>query len=167
MTGGLGFLLAAPSVLVAIGAPYVLNLLPFYTGASEGTRLGIGVSIFVVGALAGAFFLNVYNGPVSAALLDVVPANERGSVGGTELTLAHLLGDVYAASAVGALAVALHGTLGGEQIGLALLITCPVVLVAAGIVGIWGSRFYRGDVEALGATASAMLGTNPTEVRAG
>lgn len=167
MTGGLGFLLAAPSVLVAIGAPYVLNLLPFYTSASEDTRLTIGVTIFIVGALAGAFFLNVYNGPVSAALLDVVPANERGSVGGTELTLAHLLGDVYAASAVGALAVALHGALGGEQIGLALLISCPVVLVAAGIVGIWGSRFYRGDVEALGATAAAMLGASPSESRVG
>ncbi len=72
--------------------------------------------------------------------------------------LAHVLGDVYATAAVGALADALGARLGGEQIGLALLITCPVALIAAGIIGIWGSRFYKGDVEALGASAEVMVG---------
>ncbi|MGZ3639236.1 MAG: spinster family MFS transporter [Ktedonobacterales bacterium] len=152
LTGGIGFLLAMPCVLVAVGAPYVLRLIPAYTSASEGTQVAIGVAIFAIFALLSAFFLNVYNGPMSAALLDVVPPAERGAAGGTELTLAHLFGDIYASSAIGALSVALGIALGGEQIGLALLLTCPFVLVCAGIVGIWGSRFYASDVAAISAT---------------
>ena len=159
LTGGLGFLIAAPCVLVAVGASYVLPHLGFYTGASEATRLTIGITIFAVFALLGAFFLNVYNGPTSAALLDVVPAPERGSAGGMELTMAHLLGDVYAATVVGALADALKASLGGEQIGLAMLLTVPLALVCSGIIGIWGSRFYAPDVAKLGSSAQALLGT--------
>lgn len=163
LTGGLGFLLAAPCVLVAIGASFVLPRLPFYSGASVSTRLVLGVGIFSVFALLASFFLNIYNGPVSAALLDVVPPAERAACGGTELTLAHLLGDVYATSVIGALAGVLTSSFGSAQAGLgvALLVTCPVVLVASGIVGIWGSKFYAKDVAALGTTADAMLGTAP------
>ena len=160
LTGGLGFLLAAPCVAVALGAPYVLRQMSFFTSASVQTQLIIGVSIFMVSSLLAAFFLNVYSGPMSAALLDVVPASERGAAGGTELTLAHLFGDVYATALVGAIAEALGGSI---QIGLAMLITCPVALVASGIVGIWGSRFYARDVAALGSTASEMLGTAAKE----
>ncbi len=162
MTGGLGFLLAAPCVIVAVGAPMLLRQISAFTGASVHTQIVVGVTIFTVFALLGAFFLNIYNGPVSAALLDVVPASERGAAGGTELTMAHLLGDVYAAALIGALADVLKNALGGEQIGLALLLTCPVVLIASGVVGIWGSRFYARDVAALGANASEMLGTSAT-----
>jgi MFS transporter, Spinster family, sphingosine-1-phosphate transporter len=163
LTGGLGFLLAAPCVVIAVGAPSVLRQLPAYSGASEGTRVLIGVAIFTVFALLSAFFLNVYNGPVSAALLDVVPAAERGAAGGTELTMAHLFGDVYAAALIGALAETLNHALGGEQIGLALLLTCPVALIASGVVGIWGSRFYARDVAALGSDASQMLGATASK----
>jgi MFS family permease len=160
LTGGLGFLLAAPCVVGAIGAPYVLRTIPAYTALSQGSQVGIGVGVFAVFALLAAVFLNIYNGPTSAALLDVVPPEERGAVGGTELSLAHLLGDVYAAFAIGALAdKVLTPALGGDQIGLAMLLTVPVALVLAGVVGIWGSRFYRRDVEALGTTTAAMLGT--------
>lgn len=159
MTGGLGFLLAAPSIALAVGAPYVLRLIPTYTAASEGTQVSIGVAIFAIFGLLGAFFLNLYNGPMSAALLDVVPANERGGAGGTELMLAHLLGDVYAAALVGAISTALTSQLGGPQIGLALLLTCPAVLILGGVLGIWGSRFYARDVATVGSTAEAMLGT--------
>lgn len=161
LTGGLGFLLAAPCVVVAVGAPYVLRQFSFYTSADIHTQLIVGVTIFTLAGLFAAFFLNVYNGPVSAALLDVIPAGERGSAGGVELTLAHLLGDVYAGVAIGALADALGSALGGQQIGLALLITCPVVLVASGIVGIWGSRYYAHDVAAIGGTVEEMLGAAP------
>jgi hypothetical protein len=31
-------------------------------------------------------------------------------------------------------------------------------LIGAGVVGIWGSRFYRADVEALGVSAEKMVG---------
>lgn len=150
LTGGIGFLLAMPCVLVAIGAPYVLRLIPAYSSASESTQVTIGVAIFSIFALFSAFFLNVYNGPMSAAMLDVVPPAERSAAGGTELTLAHLLGDVYAGAVIGWLADVLGG---GEQIGLALLLTCPFVLLCAGIVGIWGSRFYARDVAAVRAAS--------------
>jgi MFS family permease len=163
LTGGLGFLLAAPCVIVAVGSPMALRQMSFFAGASVRTQLTIGLSIFTVFALLSAFFLNIYNGPVSAALLDVVPASERAAAGGTELTLAHLFGDVYAGALIGAIAVSLNQSLGGEQIGLALLLTCPPVLVASGIVGIWGSRFYARDVAALGSTASELLGTSARE----
>ncbi|HEU5349284.1 MAG TPA: hypothetical protein VFU63_11800, partial [Ktedonobacterales bacterium] len=163
MTGGLGFLLAAPCVIVAVGSPLALRQMAFFTSASVSEQLTIGIAVFVLFALLAAFFLNVYNGPVSAAMLDVVPAAERGAAGGSELTLAHLFGDVYAAALIGALADVLSHALGGEQIGLALLLTCPLVLVAAGIVGIWGSRFYARDVAALGSTAAEMLGTAPAK----
>jgi MFS transporter, Spinster family, sphingosine-1-phosphate transporter len=162
LTGGLGFLLAAPCVIIAVGAPLLLRQISAYTSASVSTQLAIGVGIFTVFALLGAFFLNVYNGPVSAALLDVVPAAERGSAGGAELTLAHLLGDIYAAALIGAIADGLHHALGGKQIGLALLLTCPLVLIASGVVGIWGSRFYARDVASLGGNAAEMLGTQAT-----
>jgi hypothetical protein len=160
LAGGLGFLLAAPCVILTLTAPYVLRVIPAYADASPTTQVHLGVGLFIVFGMATAFFLNVYNGPTSAALQDVLPPKERSAGGGLELTLAHLLGDIYAASAVGALSVALSGALGGEQIGLALLLTCPVVLVASGIVGIWGARFYAKDVAALGSSADAMLGTH-------
>lgn len=160
LIGGLGFLLAAPCVIIAVGSPLVLRQVGAFTSASASTQLTVGIAIFTVFALLAAFFLNIYNGPVSAALLDVVPASERGAAGGTELTLAHLFGDVYAAALIGALADVLKNALGGEQIGLALLITCPLVLVASGVVGIWGSRFYARDVAAIGGTAAEMLGAS-------
>jgi hypothetical protein len=67
------------------------------------------------------------------------------------LTLAHLLGDVYAAALIGLIATALTTAIGGEQVGLALLLTCPIMLTFSGIIGIRGSRHYAKDVAALGA----------------
>ncbi len=157
-TGGLGFLYAAPFVAVTLSASYILRAIPAYTALAPATQVQIGVAVFALMGLCASFFLNVYNGPTSAALQDVLPPNLRAAGGGLELTLAHVLGDVYATAAVGALADMFSGWLGGEQIGLALLVTCPVALVAAGVVGIWGSRFYKRDVEALGASAEALIG---------
>ncbi|HEY7834426.1 MAG TPA: MFS transporter [Ktedonobacterales bacterium] len=161
LTGGLGFLLAAPSVLIAVGAPFVLPLLPFYQSASESTKVFTGVGVLAFFGLLTAFFMNVYNGPVSAATLDVVPAGDRGSAGGTVLSLSHLLGDVYAGFVVGALSDTLHPILGSESQGLgaAILILVPVFLIASGVVGIWGSRFYQRDIEAVGGTTQSVLGT--------
>jgi hypothetical protein len=47
-----------------------------------------------------------------------------------------------------------------------MLLTCPVFLIASGIVGIRGSRHYAGDVAALGSNADAMLGTHALEAEA-
>jgi len=64
---------------------------------------------------------------------------------------------------VGALSDALAFT-GHLHLGLAMLITCPAVLFASGIVGITGSRFYASDVAALGSSADALLGAKPLAV---
>lgn len=157
--GGLGFLISAVCVVLAIGVHYVAPSVLPQLGIDASIAFPVTVGIFAGFALLAAFFLNVYNGPVSAALLDVVPASERSRSGGTELTMAHLLGDSYAAFAVGTLSVVLSGALGGEQIGLAILLTAPLALVIAGLIGIFGSRHYASDVAALGTTAEAMLGT--------
>ncbi|HEU0028578.1 MAG TPA: MFS transporter [Ktedonobacterales bacterium] len=159
-TGGVGFLVAAPFLAAALGAPYALRLIPAYIAAPSTTQVTIGVAAFAVMALGAAFFLNVYNGPTSAALQDVLPPNLRAAGGGLELTLAHILGDIYAPTAIGGLSVLLGSALGGHQIGLALLITCPFTLIGAGVIGIWGSKFYRADVEVLGVSAESMVGSN-------
>jgi MFS transporter, Spinster family, sphingosine-1-phosphate transporter len=162
LAGALGFLLAAPAVVVAIGARYVLNVIPAYTAASESTRLIIGVAIFSVAGLAAAFCLNLFQGPLTAAVLDVVPANERAGAGGTNLALSHLLGDSYAGALIGAVSVLLSNILGGKQIGLAMLVTMPIALVASGIIGIRGSRHYAADVAAVGASVDVTLGASIT-----
>jgi MFS family permease len=160
LAGGVGFLLSAPFVVLAISAPWLLPQFDFYTSADLTTQLMFGLAIFTAFGLLASFFLNVYNGPTSAALLDIIPPSERAAAGGAELFLAHLFGDVHATFVIGAIAVLLTQQFGGEQIGAALLVTAPVALVIAGIVGIWGSRYYKRDVEALGTTAEAMLGTS-------
>ena len=162
LAGGLGYLFAAPAVAVAVGAPYLLYSIPSYAALGESTRLTIELAIFAVAGLVGASCLNFYQGPTTAASLDVVPASERASAGGTILGLSHLLGDVYAASLIGFIGDRLSAALGGSQIGLAMLLTMPVTLVASGIIGMVGSRSYAKDVAALGTTADAMLGTAAT-----
>ena len=157
-TGGVGFLVSVPFFIATLSAPYVLTLIPAYTGASAKTQVLVGVAIFAVFGLGAAFFLNVYNGPTSAALQDVLPPELRAAGGGLELSLAHILGDIYAPALIGAISAGLGAALGGAQIGLAMLLTCPLTLIGAGIVGIWGSRFYRADVEALGISAETMVG---------
>jgi MFS family permease len=159
LAGSLGFLLAAPFIVITLGAPFILPLLPFYAGASLQTQLYIGVGSFLVFGLAASILLNMYNGPLTAALLDVLPPSERSAGGGTQLFLAHMIGDVFAALEIGALSVFLTVQLGGEQIGLALLFTVAPASLIAGLIGIWGSRYYKGDVEKLGTTTEAILGT--------
>jgi len=161
LAGGLGFLFAAPFILLTLGAPFILPHLPFYADATLQAQLYIGVGIFLVFGLTASILLNVYNGPTTAALLDVLPPSERSAGGGTQLFFAHMLGDVFAALQIGALSVFLTTQLGGEQIGLALLFTVAPASFIAGIIGIWGSRYYKRDVEKQGATTEAILGTAP------
>lgn len=151
----LGFLYAIPFMVVTLGAPYVLRALPAYQALPTSTQIAIGSACFAIFGLGASFFLNVYNGPASAALIDVLPPHDRAGGGGLELTLAHLLGDSYAASVVGGLGYLLSRGLGGEQIGLALLLTAPIALALSGAVGIWGSRFYARDVARLAAASAA------------
>jgi hypothetical protein len=160
LAGGLGFLFAAPALIVAIGAPYVLYAIPQYVSLGESTRLIISLAIFCIAGLVTAAGFNFYQGPTTAALLDVVPANERAGAGGIVLGLSHLLGDVYVLALIGFIADRLHDALGGSQIGLAMLLTAPIVLVASGIVGMTGSKHYAKDVAAVGGSVDTVLGAS-------
>lgn len=155
-TGALGFLLAAPCLVLTLLAPMLLHAIPAYAAASERTQVLLGTLCFIMLATLATICVNIYSGPTSAALQDVLAPADRGAGGGLELTLAHLFGDSWSPAAVGALAVVLN-----NQIWLALLLTCPLVLVLAGIVGIWGSRFYARDVGAVGASLATTLGVTP------
>jgi len=153
---GLGFLYAIPFLVITLLAPYILRALPAYNALSVATQITIGAGAFAVLGLGASFFLNVYNGPASAALIDVLPPQDRAGGGGLELTMAHLLGDSYAATVVGGLSYLLiHGAFGWSglggvtQIGLALLLTAPFALAISGAVAVWGSRFYAGDIARL------------------
>jgi hypothetical protein len=160
LAGGLGYLFAAPAVVVAVGAPYALYAIPSYPGLGESSRLIIELAIFAVAGLIAASCLNFYQGPTTTASLDVVPAAERAGAGGTVLGFSHLLGDIYAASLIGFIGDRLAVSLGGSQIGLAMLITMPIALVGSGIIGIRGSKHYAKDVAALGSSADVLLGTH-------
>jgi MFS family permease len=150
-----GSLLAAPSAVLAIGGQYVLHAIPAFAQTSETTRLIVGLTVFFIGGVAAAFFLNLYQGPLTAAQLEVVPANERAGVGGTTLAFSHLLGDSYSPALIGLIADQLHNALGGSQVGLAMLLTWPIVLVGSGVIGMIGSRYYARDVAAVGGSLEA------------
>jgi MFS transporter, Spinster family, sphingosine-1-phosphate transporter len=130
---GIGFLLGAPAFILAIT-----------------TR---NLAIFSFFFALTVLLLNMYNGPSTAATQDVVPAVLRASAVAVSLLLAHLLGDAFAPSLIGVIAssfdptgahFAQHAT--GQDLSRALLFTCPVALVIAGLIGIFGSRWMRADV---------------------
>jgi MFS family permease len=132
---GIGFLLGAPAFVLAITTHNIV--------------------IFSVFFILTVLLLNVYNGPSTAATQDVVPAVLRASAVAVSLLLAHLLGDAFAPALIGALAgsfdptgvhFAQHAT--GQDLSKALLITCPVALVIAGLIGIFGARWMKADVAA-------------------
>ncbi len=75
------------------------------------------------------------------------------------MTFAHLLGDVYAAFAIGALSVYLSSQFGGEQIGLVLIMATPGCPSRRWRCRHVGKPLLQRDVEALGATVEATLGT--------
>lgn len=159
VAGAIGSLVAIPAILVALGSKYVLDLIPAYTASAESTRLVVSLALFGLGGLTAAFGLNLYQGPFTSAQLEVVPAAERAGVGGTILAFSHLLGDSYSSTLVGGISVLLANALGGEQIGLAMLLTWPIALIASGVIGIVGSRYFAQDVAAVGGSVNATLGT--------
>ena len=80
---------------------------------------------------AAVFFLTFYNGPIAAAIFDVVPARIGATVAGTYLLFIHLVGDAVALPLVGALSdsfgidrailiLPAAGVLGGIVVGLAM-----------------------------------------------
>ncbi|MBV9228166.1 MAG: MFS transporter, partial [Chloroflexi bacterium] len=133
---GIGFLLGAPSFALAVTYH--------------------DLAVFTIFFVITAFLLTMYTGPSTAASQDVVPSVLRASSAAIVLLFAHLLGDAFAPSLVGIVATSFdptHGLhfkagLAGQDLSMALLITCVPALVIAGLVGIFGSRWMGADIAA-------------------
>jgi len=133
---GIGFLLGAPSFALAVTIH--------------------DLRIFSIFFILTTLLILFYQGPSTAATQDVVPSALRASAVAISLLIAHLLGDAFAPSLVGILATAFDPThgghfahgVGGQDLSRALLITCTPALVIAGLVGIFGARWMKVDVEA-------------------
>lgn len=136
LVGGIGFLICAPSFALAVTIHNLAIFLVFF---------------FITSAL-----ILLYTGPSTAATQDVVPSALRASAVAISLLLAHLLGDAFAPAIVGVLANAFDPTHGqhfahhvaGNDLGLALLVTCVPTLTIAGLVGIFGARWMEDDIAA-------------------
>jgi MFS transporter, Spinster family, sphingosine-1-phosphate transporter len=142
---GIGFLLSAPSFALAITYRDIYAFTIF----------------FVLTAL----LITVYTGPSTAATQDVVPSTMRASAVGISLLLAHLFGDAFAPSLVGILATAFdpthgqhfHNSVAGQDLSHALLVCCVPALLIAGLLGVWGARWMKNDVEAAERADSAAV----------
>jgi MFS family permease len=84
------------------------------------------------------FFLTWYNGPMSAALFDVVPPRIGATVMGAFMLFIHLAGDAIAFPLVGALS----DRFGIERAVLVL----PIVAIAGGAVVAFASRTIAHDM---------------------
>lgn len=115
---GLGFLGAAPFILLGILAPSLGGFLIFF------------------GLAAG--LLQTASGPLTALSQDVVVPARRAQAVAISLLITHLLGDAFAPTALGALSDALGGL---ER----ALLVAPVAVVAAASVALVGSRWVALD----------------------
>jgi MFS family permease len=93
--------------------------------------------VFCVAAGMTVLALNLPAGPLTAVPQDVTPPGLRATVVAVTMLFSHLLGDVWAPTAVGALATARH-----EHVGPALLIVGIPTLIAGCIVAVVGARVY-------------------------
>lgn len=121
LAAGLGFCLALPCYAIMLLA----HSLPLFVAA---------------GALA-VLALNIQAGPLTAAVQDATPHTLRATAVAVTLLLSHVLGDVWAPTAVGALSTSLH-----ERSGMALLIVGVPTLAVAAAIGIIGARVYAREV---------------------
>ena len=133
---GIGFLLGAPAFAAAV----TFHNLPVFT------------IFFVLSTL----LLTLYTGPSTAATQDVVPSALRASAIAISLLIAHLLGDAFSPTLVGVLATSFDPTHGhhfatgmaGQDLSTALLVTCTPALIIAGLIGLFGARWMKGDIAA-------------------
>ena len=111
--------------------------IPFYALA----LLTSSFPLFVITAIIAVMALNIPVGPLVAALTDATPPLLRATAFAVALSLAHLLGDVWAPSLVGSISTALH-----EHANLAMLIVGLPCLVVACVAAYFGARLYSRDV---------------------
>jgi MFS transporter, Spinster family, sphingosine-1-phosphate transporter len=111
--------------------------IPFYAVA----LLTSSLPLFVILAIIAVMSLNLPVGPLVASLTDATPPALRATAFAVSLSLAHLLGDVWAPGLVGSISTALH-----EQANLALLIVGLPCLTLASVAAFFGARLYSRDV---------------------
>jgi sugar phosphate permease len=97
--------------------------------------------VFVLAGTLAVLALNIQAGPLTAAVQDATPAALRASAVAVTFVCSHLLGDVWASSAVGSLSTRLH-----EHSGQALLIVGVPALVVATLLAVGGAGYYAGEV---------------------
>ncbi len=125
--------------LLACGISLTLAA-PFFALAV--TRTGFG--LFLPCFFAAGLFLNMYSGPLTALSQDVVPPGVRALVVSVTLLIGHMLGDVSSPLIVGFISDRLGG--GAHGLSRALLVTCPILLLCAGAVGVIGTRVVGRDL---------------------
>ncbi len=111
--------------------------IPFYAL----TLLTHSLPLFVILGIVAVMALNLPVGPLVASLTDATPPALRATAFAVSLSLAHLLGDVWAPSLVGAVSTAL-----GEHANLALMLVGLPCLAIAAVAAFFGARLYSKDV---------------------
>ncbi len=134
---GIGLLIGAPAYALAVFGAVNHNLI-----------------LFTIFFLLATLLNQMYIGPSNAAILDVVPSVIRASALAVSGFASALLGSAFAPSIVGLLAGLFDPTHGqhflhnsaGQDLTLALLVTCVPCLFLAGVLGVVGSRWVKADM---------------------
>ncbi len=121
-TVGVAICLAAPCLLLALYAP-------------DGR-------VLMVALFLSAFFLAVYHGPVTAIIHDLTPHSIHGFAFAAYVTIAHLLGDVFAPALIGYLSDL-------YELRIALLLAVLAVLASGPVFLLAGRRMNRNPVQAV------------------
>lgn len=122
--------------VLAISLGFALAI-PFYAVA----LLTSSLPVFILFGIIAVMALNLPVGPLVASLTDATPPLLRATAFAVALSLAHLLGDVWAPFIVGGISTGLH-----EHANLALLIVGLPCLAIAAIAAFFGARIYSNDV---------------------
>ncbi|HEX5440031.1 MAG TPA: MFS transporter [Ktedonobacterales bacterium] len=122
--------------VLAVAMGFALAI-PFYALA----LLTSSFPLFIISAIIAVMALNLPVGPLVAALTDATPPLLRATAFAVALSLAHLLGDVWAPYLVGGISTGLH-----EHANLALLIVGLPCLAIASVAAFFGARIYSSDV---------------------
>ena len=105
------------------------------------------MSLFVPVFTAAFFFLTLYNGPVIAAVFDVVPARIGATVMGAYLLFIHVAGDAIALPLVGFLS---------DRFGIdRAIFILPAASIAGGVVLFFGVRTVLRDIAFVAARTTA------------
>lgn len=99
--------------------------------------LTTSLPLFLVMSALTTLTMNLPAAALTATPQDVAPPHLRATAIAVTMLLAHLFGDIWASSAVGGLATALH-----ERVALALLIVGAPALAVGCVISLFGARLY-------------------------